>query len=540
MVRVLVVDDEKEIRGGLVTQLPWAEWGVDEVLDSDDGDTALELARRYRPDLIITDIRMPRMSGLQLLEELVKDRFEGGVIVISGYDDFHYAKEAFKLGVSDYLLKPISKDELEKAVAVSLERIREHVAQEQNRSLIQQGYELAIPRMREELLRNLIEKPYREDQVLRVHHKLKQLNLEWLLPGELRLIMFGVDSLRALTGAEGPEDKDALLGMLGEKLDLLFKEWQLDRYALFHSKEDAWVALVEDGEGMEGILDRLAKEACLRIGEELGIRLNWGAASTTGSLPRLHDLYRRALDSLVYLKVYGRTDADELEDDLQINLEVRLDNPKELVEILKYGTEHDIQETMEGFPRLVKSWNVQHPRDLQQKTFEWLLELFRTAHRSGWNDTSWEKNPILLWEHLERFDTLESLQKQATIRLLTTAASMKAQFDTRSQIVHEAKRVINQRYNENLTLQMVAEHVHVTPVWLSKLFKKETGMNFLEYLTDVRMTKAAELLADLNYKVYQISYRIGYQDPVYFSKLFKKKYGCTPQEYRNSKGNQHE
>ncbi|WJH37058.1 response regulator [Paenibacillus sp. CC-CFT747] len=77
MVRVLVVDDEKEIRGGLVTQLPWAEWGVDEVLDSDDGDTALELARRYRPDLIITDIRMPRMSGLQLLEELVKDRFEG-------------------------------------------------------------------------------------------------------------------------------------------------------------------------------------------------------------------------------------------------------------------------------------------------------------------------------------------------------------------------------------------------------------------------------------------------------------------------------
>ncbi|WJH37059.1 hypothetical protein N6H14_16110 [Paenibacillus sp. CC-CFT747] len=248
------------------------------------------------------------------------------------------------------MLKPISKDELEKAVAVSLERIREHVAQEQNRSLIQQGYELAIPRMREELLRNLIEKPYREDQVLRVHHKLKQLNLEWLLPGDLRLIMFGVDSLRALTGAEGPEDKDALLGMLGEKLDLLFKEWQLDRYALFHSKEDAWVALVEDGEGMEGILDRLAKEACLRIGEELGIRLNWGAASTTGSLPRLHDLYRRALDSLVYLKVYGRTDADELEDDLQINLEVRLDNPKELVEILKYGTEHDIQETMEGFP----------------------------------------------------------------------------------------------------------------------------------------------------------------------------------------------
>ncbi|WP_235885517.1 response regulator [Paenibacillus cymbidii] len=537
---MLVVDDEKEIRGGLVTRLPWAEWGVDEVMDSDDGDTALELARRYRPELIITDIRMPRMSGLQLLEELAREQFEGRVIVISGFDDFHYAKEAFKLGVSDYLLKPISRDELEKAVAVSLERIRAQAALEQDRSLIRQGYELAIPRMREELLRSFIEKPYREDQVFRVHHKLKQLKLEWMLQGELRLVMFGVDSLKALTDGKTQEDKDALLGLLGEKLDLLMKEWQLDRFVLFRSKEDTWVALVEDGEAMEGTLERLIKQVCSRIGVELGIRLNQGAASSAGPIQRLHDLYRRALESFVYLKVYGSPEADAPEDDPQMNLEVHLDNPKDLAEILKYGSEQDIHDAMEGFPRLVKSWNVQHPRDLQQRTFEWLLELFRTAQRSGWKDTSWEKNPILLWEHLERFDTLESLQRQATIRLLATAASLKAQSDSRSQIVHEAKRIIIQRYNDNLTLQMVAEHVHVTPVWLSKLFKKETGMNFLEFMTDIRLTKAAELLTDLNYRVYQISYMIGYQDPVHFSKLFKKKYGCNPQEYRNSKGNQHE
>lgn len=127
-----------------------------------------------------------------------------------------------------------------------------------------------------------------------------------------------------------------------------------------------------------------------------------------------------------------------------------------------------------------------------------------------------------------------------TEQLLKAAESMKAQFDSRSQIVHAAQCFIMDHYQENLTLHTVAEHVHVTPVWLSKLFKKETGMNFLEYMTDIRMTKAAELLAGLNHKVYQISYNVGYQDPVHFSKLFKRKYGLTPQEFRNSRANQHE
>ncbi|QNK54908.1 response regulator [Paenibacillus sp. PAMC21692] len=542
MVRVLVVDDEKEIRKGLVTQLPWKEWGVDEVVDADDGDTALELAKRYPPDLILTDIRMPRMSGLQFIEELISNRYTGGLIVISGYDEFHYAREAMKLGVSDYLLKPISKSELADAVAVSLLRLREQNAEERSRSLLQESYLQAIPRMREELLRELTEQPFRDSHSHRIEQKLRQLNLEWMMDVPLRLIIFRVDSLKALSKDSPHETEELLLGM-GRLLEELFAVRLSCGHVLFRSRNDDWILVLGDGDDAESAesLAELSEAACEEIKERLRIRINRGYAVRQASVPELFELHRKATSYLEYYKVHGSLKGDEDLSGMNDRAENQLANAKDLVELLKYGSHQDIRDAMSFFPRLVKTWNVHHPKDLQQRIFEWLLELFRTVQKTtGWKEPSWEKNPIVLWEHLEHFDTLESLWKETTNQLLAAADNIRVQSGFRSQIVHEAQRFILRQYQDNLTLQTVADHVHVTPVWLSKLFKKETEMNFLEYLTDVRMTKAAELLVDLNLKIYQISFMTGYQDPVHFSKLFKKKFGCTPQEYRNSRGCQHE
>ncbi len=539
MVQVLVVDDEKEIRNGLVTQIPWADWGIDEVYHADDGDTALELALLRSPDLIVTDIRMPRMSGLQLVEELFRNGYAGSIIVISGYDDFHFAKEAFKLGVSDYLLKPIDKEELSRAVAVSLHRMRELDRQEQNQNLFRQNFEQALPKMREETLQELIEKPHHEGLGLRIENKLGQLKLDWLISVQLRLIVIGIDDLKALTEKKPPGEKELILFAVGNILEHMFNEYQVDHYVLFRSKQDNWIALFASGPVFDSFnkLEAFSAAVCEHVKNNTKIHIQIGISQETGVLGRLYDMHQQAVESLVYLKVHGNRPEIE-EGEFSGTGGINLANTKELVEQLKYGTATDICEAMDNYPKLVKSWNIHHPKDLQQYTFEWLLELFRTAQKMGWKESSWEKNPIAIWEHLERFDTLESLQQQITVQLLQTAESMKGQFGSLSQIVYEAQCFIQQRFNENLTLQMVADHVHVTPVWLSKLFKKESGMNYLEYLTEIRLNKAAELLMDLNHKVYQVSFLVGYQDPVHFSRLFKKKFSCTPQEYRNNRGNQ--
>ncbi|WP_217593288.1 response regulator [Cohnella sp. GbtcB17] len=542
MVRILIVDDEREIRNGLVKQIPWSDWGVDEVLDADDGDTALELALARRPDLIVTDIRMPRMTGLKLIEALSRERYDGSTIVVSGFDDFHYAKEAFKLGVSDYLLKPLDKHDLFKAVTVALQRQREKNESELNRRLMRQGYESAVPKIREELLRQLLGRPYREEPAVRTEHKLEQLDLAWLLDAQLGLAVIGIDSLKALTARPSMTDKEALLAEVGRILSQTIAARHPGRHVLFRSEQDDWIAILEQADAdMTEPGAELLEEAREQVGQTLDIRLNLGVAIGRGGLQQLSDLYRSAMESLVSRRLQGSGAEEAPEGELGDRPEYLLASPRELVEILKYGTEREIRETMAGFSKLVKTWEVKHPKDLQQRTFEWLLDVFRTAQKTaGWKESSWEKHPIALWEHLERFDTLESLRQQATEQLLKAAESIKAQSGSRSQIVDEAQRIIHERYQENLTLQMVAERVHVTPVWLSKLFKKETDMNFLEYLTDVRLKNAADRLGDLRYKVYQISYMVGYQDPVHFAKLFKRAYGCTPQEYRNSGSSRHE
>jgi two-component system response regulator YesN len=531
VVKLLIVDDEKEIRNGLVTQIPWMDWGVEKVYDADDGDTALSLALHHKPDLIITDIRMPRMTGLQFIEELTQNEFVGSIIVISGYDDFHLVKEAFKLGVSDYLLKPIDKAELSQAVTVALQRLKEQSMQER--------YEHAMPKMREETLQELIEGSHIKGLGLRIENKLNQLKLDWLMVMQLRLVVFGIDDLKALTENKPLGEKELLLFAVGNILEYYFAEQCPGHSVLIRSKQDNWVLIL--GSSANGDLidkvEAMCAAACERVQRNTKLLIHVGIAPEAGTIHRLDELYQKAYESLVYMKVHGSMLGDEDDGLLDNNENLILSSPKDLLDQLVYGTEMEIRQVMENYPKLVKSWNIQHPKDMQQRTFEWLLELFRAAKKMGWKESSWERNPISIWESFERFDTLESIQKHLTRQMLHAAESMKEQFVSRSQIVSEAERLIAQRYHENLTLQIVAAHVYVTPVWLSKLFKKELGINFLEYLTDFRLNKAVELLTDLNYKVYQVSNHIGYQDPVYFTRLFKKKFGCTPQEFRNQRGN---
>lgn len=537
MVQVLIVDDEKEIRNGLVTQIPWAQWGVADVFAADDGDTALNFVQQHQPDLIVTDVRMPRMSGIRLIEELVSNKFVGSFIVISGYDDFHYAKEAFKLGVSDYLLKPVSKEELRLAVEAFLRRLRENDARERHHIQMQLSLEQAMPRMREELLQSLIERAPANGSAGWVRHKLQQLKLDWLTIERLRLAIFGIDDLKALTDDKPPTEREIVLFAAGNVLEHDLAGQESGRFVLFRSRQDHWVVIFACEPGMTG--DRwesVLAAASERVRQYAKVGVSIGFVRESGTIDRLHEMHRQAWETLVNRKVGGGAQGEAGAEPPAESGEAVLASPARLLELMKHGTEQDIQAAMAEYPKLVKSWQVHNPRDLQQSTFEWLFELFRAAKRSGWNESSWEEHPILLWEHLERFDTLESLQQQITFSLLEAAASMRKHFDSRSQIVFEAQRFILQRFQDNVTLQMAADHVHVTPYWLSKLFKKETGFNFLEYVTDVRLSKAAELLMDLSYKVYQISFLVGYQDPVHFSRLFKKKYSCTPQEYRNSRG----
>ncbi|MGG1639171.1 response regulator [Paenibacillus sp. FSL K6-3182] len=539
MLRALIVDDEFEIREGLRNRFPWETFGIDEVLVADDGDTALMLALDMRPDLIVTDIKMNRMSGLEFLRSLTTvENYKPEAIVVSGYDDFELVKQAIQIGVMDYILKPINLDELTQIVRKTMDHIhRKRMDQHNEQQLINQ-VRFAIPKMREELLREMIEQDYDPYREARRRHRLQTLNLEWIANQHMTLVVVEADDLKAIENRHTKE-KDLILFGIGNVVNQTLEEDYPHPFALCMDSSNRWIVIFSCSRPEHAELSRGMAQLCLqRINDFVKVKASAGMRTTPCTFENLHEMYAEAINVLEQKAVYG---GNRLFTEQGLFYEgdgsdLSLSEPEEVLDLVKYGTDEEITAAMDRFVEMVQAWRLNQLRDIQQKIFEWLFEVFRRAAAAGVPSKNLGSNPIAVWELLEQYDTLQSLRVQTELFLLAIAADFRKLSNTPSQIVYEAEKILQRDYAESLTLQSVAMAVHVTPVWLSKLFKKEKRKTFLEYLTEIRIEKAKEMLGDIKYKVYQISFQVGYKDPVHFSKLFKKQVGCTPKEYRRQRG----
>ncbi|QJC51508.1 response regulator [Paenibacillus albicereus] len=541
MLSVLIVDDEFEIREGLRRQIPWEEFGMSEVLTAGDGDEALELALDRRPDLIVTDIKMNRMSGLELLDALrsVPD-YEWKAILVSGYDDFELVKQGMQLQAMDYILKPISKDELGRIARRAADTIAAERAERTSRSQLSDQMRLALPKLRDEVLRELAESGYDPYRQTRVQHRLQALKLEWMERMPLLMLLAEADDLKAVAASSRyPGEAELIRFGIGNVVSQTLAEEYPGQAVLFPDSDGRWAAVLACPD--EGLAERalaVAEECLQRIRRFVKV----GASLSLSSAPRdwahLRPMYSECREYLEKKAAYGggRVFTERSEEELEAEEPLSVREPSDAADLLRYGSDEDIHAAMEGFSAMVKSWERDGLKDIQQAVFHWLMDVYRLAAAAGWSDRSWERDPIALWEQLERYDNVQSLREHAEEALLRAARDLRRTSAQTSQIVQEAERIIRARYADGLTLQAVADEVHVTPVWLSKLFKKEKGRTFLEELTETRLARAKELLADVRFKIYQVSYSVGYKDPVHFTKLFKKQLGMTPKEYRRQRG----
>ncbi|MFC3745908.1 response regulator [Paenibacillus sp. GCM10012306] len=543
MFSVLIVDDEFEIREGLCQQVPWHEYGISSVTLAEDGAEALRLAEKCRPDLIITDIKMRKVSGLDLLRQLqaIED-YHWKAILISGYNNFSFAKQALHLGAMDYILKPISMTELDQMVRKSIEIITMERMEQKKLAHINDQMLFALPKLREELLHEIVENEYDPYRETRIFHRLKTLKLGWMKEMQLQLMIVEVDNLRALTYRHGiVDEKKLVLFGIGNVVSQTLGEEEIGATSvLFKDSHERWIAIIgcSGDEATERCLS-LAEKCLERINQFVKVQASIALSPPARELHQLHQMYTRCEEYLKRKALQGgnRLFMEEGEEEEGRSYEKpSIREPKAVIDLVKYGNDEEIHEALTDFEEMVQSWGSCDLRDVQQHIFTWLMEVYRASAAVGWSDRSWERDPIALWDRLEQYDTLQSLQEQVKQCLLALAGDFRKMSNASSQIVQEAERMIRSRYAENLSLQLVANAVHVTPVWLSNLYKKEKGRTFLEELTEVRICKAKEMLGQSMHKIYQISYLVGYKDPVHFSKLFKKHVGITPKEYRRMRG----
>nr|WP_275983957.1 response regulator [Paenibacillus hamazuiensis] len=524
-VNIIVVEDEVDILKGIVEAAQMSGLPFERILAAHSAEEGLEMIAEHHPEIILTDILLPEMTGLDMLEAVRAAGYRPKVIVISSYNNFAYAQRSLQLGAVDYILKPVRKEELIEKIAAVYDMVqKERASMEQLRH--QTDYaRLGAEALKERFVLGLcLQKTALQEHI---HHRLQVWNLHWLETHSYVVISLSLnkESLR------GKRDQDINLALfaIGNIAEEVLAGYQPS--VMIRSIHHDWVIITaweEERSIAQDIYERVVKFQ--RIHPAIGI------SDKMHSFQGISEAYEQAQKALKVSLLDSKR---------------RIVGYPEIADRSGVGSIHHLSErvadsVLEGSSEEVGRWleeavhhfmldaDVNKPGDLSVKCFEWILEVHGCLAEKVDMDVS--HFPLELWEKAERCETPDDLRQllQEHLSELMKLAHQH-QPGVHNFNIDKAKRIIEEKYGQAITLQSVADELDIHPVWLSKLFKKETGQTFLDYLTGVRIEKAKTMLRDTNMKIYEIAEKIGYQEIQYFGKLFKKRTNMTPKEYRYGK-----
>ena len=538
MLKVFLVEDEVVMRNGIKKNIPWEQEGFEFVGEASDGELAYPLIKKEKPDILITDIRMPFMDGLELSRLVKKELPQIKIIILSGYNEFDYAKTAINIGVTDYLLKPISSAKLLEAV----KKVGDVIEKEQDHVRLMKRYEKEM-----------------EENILQEKHKLwgalasnRLSTIELLEKGQRLGIDFTASAYQVFLfklmqegDATGCSEE---LNRASEKVNELAGGWE---YVLsFDRSPEGWAFLIK-GESEQEVQDTYLEsrnELLDLVNGYPKVEYFGGIGNVVHRIGDIQSSYKeaaRAFSSRFFLDANQIADSAEMvrvqpESDDKIDVSKMLSKKREheLVErFLKNGT---VEETDSFLDELFQSIGEQNCKSLLYRQYV-VMDLFFCASDFLNNleiDTeSLPEECRDINQIVEKAGNAESLRHQIGILFKETMQLRDNHSKKKySKLLEDAKAFIDENYkHDEMSLNTVAAQVNISPSYFSTIFSNEMGQTFVEYLTCVRLDKAKELLMCSNMRTAEIGYEVGYKDSHYFSYIFKKTVGCSPKEYRNRK-----
>ncbi|AJY73434.1 response regulator transcription factor [Paenibacillus beijingensis] len=521
MYKVFLAEDEWMVREGIKQTIPWEELGCRVIGEASDGLSALEGVMTEEPDILLTDIRMPALDGIQLAERVSAEKPGIRFLFLTGFDDFSYAQKAVRLGASDFLLKPVDPDELIRVIRTvtrALDEERRHTeAVERLEGLVRSDRPLVLEKLLADvMLGRAVEGE--EDRLARV---VTACNPTF---GSYRLALLH-------NGTEGGDINAALIAGTYPEIEAVTSLPVVRLY-------DNTAALLLDLKGgrdklalaLECLRERLlAAAGCdcyIRIGKPEQTLARLGAAFGD-TLQLLYPAPFQSKDPVVWLEDAAPADA--------VFSEGGEDELKEMIERVKWGTEDSITGELQRWHDRINLRYKGSPFEAGRRFYRLNVLLYLSLAGEG------ELQQIVRETEAERAlwqsgDSLQSWMK----RWGEVLAEWNRRLGERSQPgrpsgIEEAARYIDEHYAV-ITLQSIAERYHMSESYFSRLFKREAGISFVEYLTNVRMQRAKELLANPKLKMYEVGNQVGYQDARYFSQIFRKCTGETPSDFRKRMG----
>ena len=538
MLKVFLVEDEVVMRNGIKNNIPWEQEGFEFVGEASDGELAYPLIKREKPDILITDIRMPFMDGLELSRLVKKELPQIKIIILSGYNEFDYAKTAISIGVTDYLLKPISSAKLLEAV----KKVGDMIEKEQDNVRLMERYEKEM-----------------EENILQEKHKLwgalasnRLSTIELLEKGQRLGLDFTASAYMVFLfklmqegDATGCSDE---LNRASEKVNSLSGTWK--KVLSFDRSPEGWAFLIK-GESEAEVLENFAetkRELLNLVAMYPKVEYFGGLGSIVQRIGDIQNSYKeaaRSFSSRFFLDANQIADSADMvslhnEEDGKIDVSKMLSKKREHELVEKFFKNGTVEEVDSFLDELFQGIGEQNCKSLLYRQYVVMDLFFCATDFLGNLEIGTEELPEEcrdINQIVEKAGNAQSLRHQIGILFSETMMLRDGHSKKKySKLLEDAKAFIDENYrHDDMSLNMVAAQVNISPSYFSTIFSSEMGQTFVEYLTHVRLEKAKELLMCSNMRTAEIGYEVGYKDSHYFSYIFKKVVGCSPKEYRNRK-----
>ena len=525
--KLLIVDDESDVREAIVERIDWDALGYEVVAEAENGQDALEKAELSPIDVALTDIKMPFMDGLEMGARLSQLYPGVKIIILSGFDEFEYAKAAIKLNVVEYVLKPVNVAELSEVLRRVKSQLDDSIAQRRNIDMLQESYKESLPLMRERFLTELMWGAVPDEEI---DTQLARYDLA---------IGGAPYSVVAVFEPDRSPKRPPLVSW--ELVPLSIKQIVEELFeqrcgsAVFTGSSAITAVTSWDDPDAAGALVSVANEICSRCLRVLEVTVTAGVGRARRALKDARHSFQEARLALEYKTFIGTGKAIYIQDMERVRREADMADGREeeqLISAVKFGSKaqfeqcavkiHDSMAARSEFERRAYALSVYGAvyRMMQHNEMFGAPDVNECVHRFMQSEPSWG-DPVMLKEWL--MDVCDRMSGHMTAKRKTAARNL----------AEEAKRFIDSHYHEqDLSVDTLCKRLHVSQSYFSTSFKHEMGISFVQYLTNVRLDRAVDLLRKTDDKTYEIASRVGYAEPNYFSYAFKKHFGVSPTKYR--------
>lgn len=534
MYKVVVVDDEYIIRQGIVSLVDWKELGCEVIHESDNGDEAWEYLQNNQVDILICDIRMPGKNGLEVAEHIQSRKIPVQIILLTAYSDFEYARKALRYGVKDYIVKTNYIESLPETIKKVIAEIEDGRKKALELDQVVKKLDNSMLLLQEKLIIDILRGTITDMQEVS-----RQAQWCGFPTAQFYLANFIFSEEEMLKVTESRKEK--ILKAVRNFISLSLSEYEARTVVI---KNTDFVTMIFS-DNKEGAKEKIFEQKVFRdltllgkaVYDTLGVKVNICYGKKENSLENLRQIYMNVYSTNMRMCFLGKREIVSEEVEKGDGSELLDQMTKEVIEDIEHGLYMEAARMTECCRQeiLTERYSM---RTIKSRAIDIYFACRRMIEKNGGVISADSKKALPEYQEISSCRSLDRLTAILTEGIQAAADMLNRETqENYSALVCSCIDYICGHYYEKINISLIADKLHVNKSYLGTVFKKETGMSIVETITKYRMDKAMELMQKTSYKLFEISEKVGFDDPAYFTNVFTKYMGISPSAYRSSRQN---